>query len=65
MSEVNTDNSQTKKATGWPLAIVVTLVFLGLIAAWYFLIRTALENKPDMIEVKPAAENITERPSDD
>ena len=53
MNESATVSPPNKKATGWPLAIIVTLVFVGLIIAWYFLIRTALENKPEVIEVKP------------
>lgn len=64
MTPENTDsasvpvkNTHEKKATGWPLAIIVTLVFIVLICAWVFLIRTALDNKPEVIEVTPAAKH--------
>jgi len=34
------------------LFIFVTLIFLILIAAWTFLIVTAVENQPEVIEVE-------------
>lgn len=47
----NTNN--TGKKGGWRiLGIWVTLTFIGLIAAWYFLISTALKNAPDPVPLQ-------------
>lgn len=45
-----TDAKATGRRGGWKtLGIWVTLTFVGLIAAWYFLITTAMENAPEPV----------------
>lgn len=43
------------KSRGKCLWCAVTLAFIILICAWAFLIRTAVEHKPDVIEIEPPA----------
>lgn len=48
------------KRAAWVLGISVTLVFVGLIVAWTWLISTALDNKPEVIDVPSRNSDTTE-----
>lgn len=48
-----TDTIQMKSKGGWrTLGIWVTLTFVGLIIAWYFLITVASENAPEPVPLE-------------
>lgn len=48
-----TDTLQKKAKGGWrTLGIWVTLTFVGLIVAWYFLITVASKNAPEPVPLE-------------